>query len=162
MNFSENNIDGYHFKISQSWFVPSSKESSTQFYWDDTCIAWLYFLSSFSAEFDGVQDAVLELESSHWYVFCRRVKLVLLCVFVHLWGHGFVFLLRPEVSLNHVKRFLVDLAVLVALEKFYLVQTCRNKRTWCNINIKICKTDSTHFTCRVLLKGLKFTNTVLS
>lgn len=78
-------------------------------------------LSSFSAEFDGVQDAVLELESSHWYVFCRRVKLVLLCVFVHLWGHGFVFLLRPEVSLNHVKRFLVDLAVLVALEEFYLV-----------------------------------------
>lgn len=86
-------------------------------------------LLSFSAEFDGVQDAVLELESSHWYVFGWRVKLVLLCVFVHLWGHGLVFLLRPEVSLNHVKRFLVDLAVLVALEEFYLVQTCRNKRT---------------------------------
>lgn len=67
-------------------------------------------------------EAGLKLETLHWPLLLLKHKLAL--TLVHLWSQTGVLLLYTEVVFNQVESLLVDLLVLVALQKLDLVQAC--------------------------------------
>lgn len=75
-------------------------------------------------------DEDLELEALHWSFLLREKEL--LVGLVHLRSEAAVLILHAEVTLDEVKRLLVDLLVVVALEELNLVQSC--KKTNQNMN----------------------------
>ena len=64
-----------------------------------------------------------KLEVALLHVLLRRAKLKLVRVFVHVRGEFLVLLLAAEVTLDDVKRLLVDVLVLVALQEFNFVES---------------------------------------
>lgn len=67
-------------------------------------------------------NCVSKLEATHGST-CAAPKLVLLRCLVHGWCQIFVLLLSAEITFNDVKGFLVDLSILMTLQKLNFIQT---------------------------------------